>query len=100
MEVCVPVILLANILRSEPGNVQIVQIPHAVGIASANRSFNGSGWPTAISINNALAEYHASIGAVKTAWMNVQIQGEQQGLAAPPDDPWAALRTELLNRAN
>jgi len=94
------VVLLANILRTTPQNVQIVGTPNAIGIAFAGVSFNGSQWPTASAINNALADYHAAVSAVRTAWTNVQIHGEQQGLAPPPADPWAAMRTELLNRAN
>ena len=100
INVCLHVVLLANILRTTPQNVQIVDIPNATGIASAGLSFNGSQWPTASAINNALADYHAAATAVRSAWTNVQIHGEQQGLATPPADPWAAMRTELLNRAN
>jgi hypothetical protein len=80
--------------------VQIVGIPHALGVVSAGLSFNGSQWPAASTINNALAGYHTAVSATQTAWLNVQIHGEQQGLAAPPADPWAAMRKELLNRAN
>jgi len=100
INVCLHVVLLANILRSAPGNVQIVGISPAIGIAKAGLSFNGSQWPTAVAINNALAEFHAAASAVQTAWLNVQIRGEQQGLAAPPADPWATMRKELLSRAN
>jgi hypothetical protein len=100
IDACLHVVLLANILRTSPQNVQIVGIPNAIGISSAGVPFNGSQWPTASAINNALADYHAAIGAVRTAWLNVQIHGEQQGLAPPPDDPWATMRTELLNRAS
>jgi hypothetical protein len=77
-----------------------VQIPQAVGIAKADLSFNGSQWPTAIAINNALAEYHAAIGAVQTAWLNVQIRGEHHGLVPPSADQWATMRQELQNRVN
>jgi hypothetical protein len=98
--VCEHVVLLANRLRFSPENVQIVGISPAIGITSAGLSFNGTEWPTAAAINNALAEYHAAVSEVRTAWTNVQIHGEHQGLAAPPRDPWAAMRTELQNRAN
>jgi hypothetical protein len=100
IDVCLHVVLLANILRTTPQNVQIVGIPNVIGISSAGVSFNGSQWPTASAINNALADYHSAVGAVRTAWTNVQIHGEQQGLAPPSADPWATMRTELLNRAN
>ena len=100
IDACLHVVLLANILRTSPQNVQIVGIPNAIGISSAGVSFNGSQWPTASAINYALAAYHEAVGSVRTAWTNVQIHGEQQGLAAPPADPWATMRTELLNRAS
>ena len=100
INVCMHVVLLANILRTTPQNVQIVGISNAIGISSAGLSFDGTQWPTAIAINNALADYHAAVSTVRTAWTNAQIHGEQQGLALPPADPWAAMRTELLNRAN
>jgi hypothetical protein len=100
INVCQHVVLLANILRSTPENVQIAQIPGAIGIANAGLSFDGSHWPTATAINNALADYHTAISAVRTAWINVQARGEQQGLQPPPADPWGTMRTEFLNRAN
>jgi hypothetical protein len=100
IDVCVHVVLLANILRTEPENVQIVQIPQAIGIPNAGLSFDGLRWPTAIAINNALAEYHIAVRAVRIAWTNVCGRGEDQGLAPPPSDPWAAMRREFLSRAS
>jgi len=100
INVCGHVVLLANILRSNPGNVQIGGISGALGIINAGLSFDGSQWPTATAINNSLAEFHQAVSAVKTAWMNVQLRNVQQGLSPPPRDPWAAMRNELLSRAN
>lgn len=100
ISVCLHVVLLAKILRETPGNVMIVDIPGALGIARAGLSFNGSQWPTATAINNALAQYHQALGAVQAAWTNVRLRNEERGLAPPPSDPWAAMRNEMLSRAN
>jgi hypothetical protein len=97
---CFPVVMLADILRASPDRVQIVQIRQARGIIKAEVSFDGSQWPTAVSINNALAEYHEALGEVQVAWLNVQIGGDSQGLQPPPADGWEAMRRELRSRAN
>jgi hypothetical protein len=94
---CLPVVLLARILQSTPGRVQIVQIPQAIGIAKAEFNFDGSQWPAAVAINNALAKYHAAIGEAQTAWMNVQIAGEHHGLQPPSGTEWETMRRELLS---
>ena len=97
---CQHVILLSDLLRARPQEIQIVGIPQQVGISSAKVNFNGSNWPTASQINNALAEYHQALGAVRVAWLNVQVHGQEQGLAAPPSDPWGAMRKEVIHRAS
>jgi hypothetical protein len=97
---CLPVVMLADILRSSPDKVQIVQIPQARGIIKAEVSFNGTGWPTATIINNALAEYHDALGELQAAWTNVRIVNEHHGLQPPPDDGWVAMRQELRGRAS
>src|SRR5260370_33559706 len=84
IDACLHVVLLANILRTSPQIVQIVGIPNAIGISSACGSFNGSQWPTASAIINALADYHGPIGAVRTAWMHVPRQGSAQGVRPHP----------------
>jgi hypothetical protein len=100
INVCLPVVLLADILRKSPDRVQIVQIPQARGIIEAKVNFDGSRWPTAAAINDALAEYHDALAEVRVAWTNVQIGGDAQGLQPPPADGWAVMRQELLGRAN
>jgi hypothetical protein len=100
VNVCQHIVLLSDILRRTPGKVQIVQIPNQLGIAAAEVDFDGSNWPTATAVNNALADYHAAVRAVKTAWINVQGHGQHQGLQPPPSDPWEAMRREFLRRAS
>jgi hypothetical protein len=100
IHVCQHVVLLADVLRKAPQTVQIVGVPQALGIARAEVDFNGAEWPTATAINNALADFHAAVSAVRVAWTNVRVRGEEHGLAAPPADPWEAMRKETLSRAS
>jgi len=100
VDVCHHVVMLADLLRTRPRELQIGGISNALGIAASTLTFDASRWPTATDINNALAEYHHAVSAARTAWTNVQIRNEQAGLAPPESDPWAAMRNEFLRRVN
>ena len=97
---CLPVIVLAQSLQSYPHRVHVTGIPQSVGVAEADLAFDGTQWPTATAIHNALAAYHTALSETQTAWVNVQIRAEAHGLRPPEGDGWEAIRRELRNRAS
>ena len=96
---CEHIVLLADMLQTEPNNIEITGIVNALGIPKAAISFNAINWPNPATINNALSEYHSAISKINTAWTNVMFRNLEAGLQPPDHDPWESIRSDLRSMA-